>query len=508
MCLSSIKFCCIQVFLFLSVQIYGQDFELDSNFGIAGVGEKWGNTSSHNRGMKVDPAGRIYLFGGGMIQGQSYLDPTIVRYRPDGMLDHSFGVEGKVFVDAERGGLFTDVGFQSDGKIIAIGEQQLLSNTLIVYRFLESGVIDSTFANNGLLFSTRWEARAVQVLADDRILISGDLGGNHSQVTVLKFEPDGEIDDTFGASGFAIGEDERSGGFNHNLALDDFGNIVVFGKSQFDLIVKKFDARGNPDLSFGQSGIVRFKNLTGENLQLRAGAITVQADQKIVLAFENSWGVYGGSGLIRFLPNGQLDSNFGSGGISLLPRPYFGRLFTPQDMAVDEQGRIWVSGSSYTHDWPSDYKGAFALFDPLGNIASQFAENGLAIGLETAQGIGMKVEGDQVLIGGAYGFSVSRYIVDLLNSSEPIPSEKSFMKIYPNPVLDAHLKIDYKISHPENLYRVEIKSIDGGLQLLKQVRLNQSGVITISTGKLPNGTYICRLWGGNLNLFQKFIVGQ
>lgn len=508
MCRQNLYFYCTTVLLILSFQICSQDFELDQNFGISGVGEKWGTTSSHNRGMQVDPTGRIYLFGGGMIQGQSYLDPTIVRYRPDGMLDDSFGVEGKVFVDAERGGLFTDLAFQSDGKIIVVGDQQLLGNVLIVYRLLENGTIDSTFANNGLLFSTRWEVRAVQVLADDRILISGDLGGNHSQVTVLKFEPNGEIDYTFGASGFAIGEDEESGGFNHNLALDDFGNIVVFGKSQFDLIVKKFDARGNPDPSFGQSGIVRFKNLTGENLQLRAGAIAVQADQKIVLAFENSWGVYRGWGLIRFLPNGQLDSNFGSGGISLLPRPYFDRLFTPQDMAVDEQGRVWVSGSSYTHNWPSDYKGAFALFDPIGNIASQFAENGLAIGLETAQGIGMKVEGDKILIGGAYGFSVSQYVVDLINSNESTLSVKSFMKVYPNPVRGAYLRIDYHITRPENGYQIEVRSVDGSLQHLEQLRLDQSGVLSMPIGDWPNGAYICRLSGSNLNLVQKFIVAQ
>ncbi|MEZ5040177.1 MAG: T9SS type A sorting domain-containing protein [Saprospiraceae bacterium] len=479
-----------------------QEVILDPDFGIGGVGEKWSNGPSHSVGMEVDDSDLIYLFGGGLLSGLGYLNPTIVRYSSNGLLDLSFGIEGKVILDIEGGGLFRDVSFQSNGKILALGSFPNMGYEFVLYRFHQDGRIDSSFAENGSIIFYGWEAHSVVVLENDKILVSGDFAG---KMRVVCFDAKGEVEPSFGDFGYATGNDQGSKGKVNNLVVDQSGNIIVYGKSQSDLILKKFDANGQPDTGFGQSGTARFETYSGHKLPFVNAALTLQDDGKIIVGFENvSAGTYYGWGVIRFQSNGNLDAGFGDGGISLMPRIYFGRLFTVVDISIDENGRLWLAGTSYTHNWPSDYIGALALFDSEGKITADFAENGLFIGLETGLANGVEVNDNTLLIGGAYGFSVSRYRLDLLNPVEEL-DKPVYIETYPNPTHTNSFSLAYKLKAP-GPYLLEIFSIQGNLITTSKLDLTKEGVIPIQLPSIPKGSYLLRLSHSDFKPHQQLIL--
>lgn len=462
---------------------------LDPDFGIEGVGEKWSNGTSHSVGMEVDEFNRIYLFGGGLLSGLGYLDPTIVRYQADGLLDDSFGEEGKVILDMERGGLFRDVGFQSDGKILAVGSFVNMGYEFVLYRFHEDGRIDTSFAENGSRILYGWEAYAVLVQEDDKILVSGE---SSNRTRVVRFDSEGEIDYSFGDFGFATGTDTGSSGLVNNMAFDTAGNIIIYGESQHDLIVKKFDPNGQAVSGFGDEGTARFASATGHKLALWEAAMAIQDDGKIIVGFENaSAGVYQGWGVLRFQIDGTLDASFGEGGVTLLPRVYHGRLFTVVDISIDQIGRIWLAGTSYTHNWPSDYLGGVALFTSTGDIATDFAENGIYIGLETARANGIEATESTLLIGGAYGFSTSRYRLDLVNSVQQ-SSHNTSLEVFPNPSSQESIFLEYELEYP-GVYSLEVLALNGTLIQVSSVDLHDSRIIPIQLPDVPAGSYLLRL---------------
>ena len=123
------------------------------------------------------------------------------------------------------------------------------------------------------------------------------------------------------------------------VAVQPDGKIVVGGLaakvagSLSDFALARYNADGSLDTSFGSGGIVT-TDFGGEDA---AVALAVQADGKIVAA--------GSAGdhiaLARYLPDGTLDSTFGSGGTTV--NPGFG---VANGLALTPAGEILLAGYS------------------------------------------------------------------------------------------------------------------------------------------------------------------
>jgi uncharacterized delta-60 repeat protein len=225
---------------------------------------------------------------------------------------------------------------QPDGKLVVAGS--LSFGTLLVTRFGSDGSVDPSFGSSGRVLTTA-DQRAVSVAVDSerRIVV---LGLQH----LLRFLPDGQLDETFGDHGVVT---LASGEFAA-MALQPDGMIVVGGRTSatpWSFLLERLRPDGTPDPGFGSGGVVTtafqyFAQIRGLALQPDGRLLAVGADTDAV----------GSTGtnvvaLARYLTDGQLDPSFGSGGRVRTASCGSGGLGGTR-VAVSSDGRITAAGTS------------------------------------------------------------------------------------------------------------------------------------------------------------------
>jgi len=127
---------------------YNADGTLDQSFGVAGktTTDFTNNSPDIIHGLAIQPDGKIVACG--------FFPFKLARYTPDGILDTSFGNAGKVvttFVtgpQANSSAAFK-VAIQSDGNIIAAGQQNVVGSDFAVARYNSDGTLNSNFGVGG-----------------------------------------------------------------------------------------------------------------------------------------------------------------------------------------------------------------------------------------------------------------------------------------------------------------------------------------------------------------------
>ena len=131
-------------------------------------------------------------------------------------------------------------------------------------------------------------------------------------------QPAGSLDPSFGTGGKVVTSIGSGIDKAYGVAIQSDGKIVVAGYSTSSLTDKDFTvcrylSNGNLDSLFGTNGIVT------SDLQLGSAdiafGIALQSDNKIILAGSSDDGSNTNGALIRYLPNGVIDSTFGTNGI-------------------------------------------------------------------------------------------------------------------------------------------------------------------------------------------------
>jgi uncharacterized delta-60 repeat protein len=168
----------------------------------------------------------------------------------------------------------------------------------------------------------------VAIQSDGKIVVSASIASSSgSDVLLLRYNPDGTRDLTFGAAGAAtvnVGE-----GYDNvmGMAIQRDDKIVVTGKAlngttlSADAFVLRCDRDGAIDPSFGAAGVVFFDATdrwpSGGSADWGA-KIALQEDGKIVIAgYGTGIGVRPGYYvfLVRYKSDGSLDDSFGAGGV-------------------------------------------------------------------------------------------------------------------------------------------------------------------------------------------------
>ena len=125
---------------------------------------------------------------------------------------------------------------------------------------------------------------------------------------------------------------------------------------------------GSLDASFGSGGVVT---------QTRGfvGALAAQADGKVVAA-----GDVGGDSLVaRYLPDGSLDSSFGTGGFAETSLPGGATFASAAGVAVQPDGKILVVGTTGTLGTNVGPEFALLRYDPNGTLDTTFGTDGTDI---------------------------------------------------------------------------------------------------------------------------------
>ncbi len=210
---------------------------------------------------------------------------------------------------------------------------------------LRAGKLDPTFSGNGKVYVTIGEfsdyARALTIQTDGKILMAGtaNFGVSDSSIGLVRLLPDGSKDATFGRHGIVqtdLGPQDDA----FDIALQGDGEIVVAGSDGNDIVVLRYRANGRLDPAFGNGGVATIDIVRYDV----AMAVAVAPDGSILLTGQSVDTDRGRPVLARLLSDGSLDASFGESGLVI------GRTrqrFAPEDLAIQPDGRIVVSGVHY-----------------------------------------------------------------------------------------------------------------------------------------------------------------
>ncbi len=315
-------------------------------------------------------------------------DFALVRYNTDGSLDSSFSGDGKLTTPI---GSYDDNGqsitVQTDGKILVAGESWNGSrNEFALARYNLNGSLDNSFSSDGKLTTTIGSSgdhgQSVTVQSDGKILVAGESwSGSRSEFALVRYNSDGSLDSSFSNDGkltTAIGSSDDHG---QSVTVQADGKILVAGYSSngnnSDFALARYNSDGSLDSSFSGDG--KLTTAIGSSYDASRSVI-VQADGKILVAGLSVNGGYSNFALVRYNPDGSLDSSFLRNGKLTTD---FGGDDVGYSVTIQKDGLIAVAGTSNDNFALVRYNPDGSLATHSGNPPSYF-ENGAAITVDYA----------------------------------------------------------------------------------------------------------------------------
>jgi uncharacterized delta-60 repeat protein len=302
---------------------YDSHGRLDPSFGKHGkVRVHFGPHGSVAYALALQPDGKIVAAG--LNEGDPHASWVVVRFKPDGSLDRSFGDAGAVttvFGAANEAGAVT---LDPNGKILVVGdsceaEDPWTGCVLALARYEVDGSLDPAFGKGGkatIQFPGFDDVTGedVELRPDGKIVALATAGSDSTDdfnFALARFNADGSLDSSFGTGGTAVSDfepgSEDSEDIAWNLDLGPDGAIAVAGYSPLGFTVALYDPQGNLDPSFGGTGFVQ-TDLSDEG---EARDVAIAGDGKIVAV-----GVVDESRfvVVRYSRDGSLDPGFGKDG--------------------------------------------------------------------------------------------------------------------------------------------------------------------------------------------------
>ena len=279
------------------------------------------DTSFGNQGMVVTDIGQS---GGDIVQQQdgkiiipfalsySNSDWGLVRFNSNGSIDTSFGINGIVDI----GFWSNSVSIQSNGMIVVGGESTISQGLFTVARYTTNGVIDTSFGTQGKTVvdfgGTSNGADHIYIQSDGKIIAAGNTQTQSvSEFAIARLNSNGSLDSSFGLSGKVI-TDFNGDGAVGDIAVDSAGRIIALGGSNNDsggdFYLARYSASGALDYSFGNQGkVITDFGYVGES----PTSITIQSNGKILVS-GSAWDAGSTIEIARYNSDGSLDSSFGA----------------------------------------------------------------------------------------------------------------------------------------------------------------------------------------------------
>ncbi len=379
----------------------------------------------------------------------SYMQKSYAQYTIDasfgtnGITNTGFGGSGE-----QNGDTPYDMLIQPDGKIITAGKSDGADGYFIAMaRHSSNGIIDTdTFGDSGKVrihFVARDQANAIALQPDGKIVAVGSQAtsnaGSAITPSIYRFNSDGSIDTTFGNHGFrALKYDGVSSGQFYGVSVRPDGKIIA------------------------------------------AGNVTANAN-----------GGKFGFGVMRFLPNGDLDTSYGNQGQAIIPANI---LYDIVGYAFTSDGEVIMASDGFNGQ--TVYQ--MAKFDSLGSPDTTFATQGyLETGIE-AYPFGPRntklslTSDDKILLAGTTTndstsspqFTVFRFFQDGKIDSSFGLNGRAEIQLSTNDILyDISIGADEKI--------LLIGRVAGGFGFAGLARLNSDG--SMDTTFAPGGKFISDL---------------
>lgn len=289
--------------------------------------------------------GRLVLGGsGGTAAGTTTYDSVVVRLMPDGQVDTSLPPKRLPTTESDRVAL---AGIGSEDELVFAGATAATPTDAVVIKLNSNGGLDPTFGRRqvggaGASDSTQ----AIAALDDGSVVVLNRTQptspGTQASQYVAKHGASGPIDTSFGTSGIASLPDPDQPGPSASPqaygVASDGASFYVTGTARRATTLGAAaiwrllpDGRSAPD--FGTGGLAN-EPAPGERSSLRQ---IVKRDDGGLVGIGGTAGGY--LKLVAFMPNGDLDPNFGGGGVAT---DSVG--FTSATGAADDAHRLWILG--------------------------------------------------------------------------------------------------------------------------------------------------------------------
>jgi uncharacterized delta-60 repeat protein/gliding motility-associated-like protein len=420
--------------LFGNQKVYSQAGELDPTFGTGGkVSVDFSNDRDEAFTIKVQNDQKLVIAGLSKESGNN--DFSLTRLNPDGSMDNSFGENGKVVHSlGQYSDFISDIGFQSDGKIIAIGNSNMINaasevtSVIAVCRYNIDGTLDNTFGNNGKVtydLSRAYNiANAGYIQSDDKIIVVGYTGLNGSRnFFVVRLNPDGSLDNSFGVGGQKVID---FGGFDYeakSVSVSNDGKIYAAGYSldnntfRSEIAICCLNSDGSFHSNFANNGelILSLGGIGSE-----ASGIGITSSNEIIVSGYNATAAADNFALVKLSSSGKLMNSFGGTGI------VFTNLGSnssqSRSMVIQPDDKIIVSGYNVPNNSiQADF--ATVRYNSDGSIDEKFGNKGIAItdffgsddmlNAVVLQQDGKVVVAGYVFNGTSNDFGIARYLTDV-----------------------------------------------------------------------------------------------
>jgi uncharacterized delta-60 repeat protein len=245
----------------------------------------------------------------------------------------------------------------------------------------DAGDLDLSFGNAGVVTeadvsTTRYDIQTIQ--RDHKLLVRTE------DNVISRFLSDGKtVDTSFGTNGsLTIQWPVESPYFPYiskSLELPNGKLLVVARLSDVtspEVCLKQFNNDGSVDTSFGTNGTLVHR-FSASPLTNYLRDVEVQSNGKILFAAltVSNTGSFPNPLLFRLNENGSLDTTFGTNGYANLTSPSLEPRREINDITLDRQGRIIVTGSSY-YSGGNSSSNVFR-FTPDGQRDNSFDNDGL-----------------------------------------------------------------------------------------------------------------------------------
>lgn len=275
-----------------------------------------------------------------------------------------------------------------DGKlVVAMGPTGSVGE-LVVYRYLPSGALDSSFGRGGVAhlttesgFAHRGNAHAVAVAPDGAVLVAGrtEDGFGRSSMAVGRLRADGSTDTGFGADGVAtlgLSRDDEVAVdvFGAAVGLLPDGRVVVAGTLVDEFgpltVISRWTPRGRRDVSFGGGSGFVVGSPAGESGEVANSAVVAPDGGTTVAGFRVD-----DSGLDLFVARYTPDGRRVAEGVWADP----GIDSIPSGLVVDTEGRAVVVGTAFPAggDAGTDADVFIARYLPDGSVDGSFGGRGI-----------------------------------------------------------------------------------------------------------------------------------
>ncbi|MBK7148274.1 MAG: T9SS type A sorting domain-containing protein [Bacteroidetes bacterium] len=294
-----------------------------------------------------------------------------------GSLDSDFSADGRVTHDfGFDEDMLTDMAIQSDGKIVAVGFTLDGSpGTAALLRYNPDGSLDNTFNGTGTLLPFSGFSGLFSVAVDNsgKIVAAGNRDFSND-IWVIRLLSNGNYDSTFSFDGQVVID---LGGVEttRDMLIQPDGKIVVCAASDNRPAFIRLNTDGTLDVSFSNDGKLTLSNLVNNSF----GSIALQSSGKLVSAFANVDSSEITTFITRVNVNGTQDNTFATVGflnIDLSPTDISSTL--PANLIVDASDRLLIAGRTFTTTNPTA-AGFVARLSANGSLDNSFNGDGVFI---------------------------------------------------------------------------------------------------------------------------------